>query len=81
MGQDTIVKPEIHNDDLSRVEAMEKERAELPGREMVEAMEREMGELETVEPRHEAGGLVSIHELEGHPFRRSESLSRRSPVR
>lgn len=75
---DSNVKPELHNDDVPRVKAMEKERAELPDRERVEAMERERGELETVEPRHEAGGLVSVHELEGRPFRRSESLSRRT---
>jgi hypothetical protein len=77
-------KPELHGEPIPRVEAMEKERAELSAKCTVEAMEREVGELETVEPRQEADtpmspiveGRGALHELDAEQMRRSESLSR-----
>jgi hypothetical protein len=75
-SRDNFEKSELHGNAKPRLEAMEKERAELAGEVTVEAMEREMAELETVEPSHEAGGLASttdsldgIHELYGDSVR------------
>jgi hypothetical protein len=81
---DPIEKPELHGEHKPWVEALENERAELPGELVVEAMNREAAELETTEPSHEAGNPMSptveghdaMHELEGDQSRRSESSSR-----
>ncbi|KAH7067170.1 aspartic peptidase domain-containing protein [Paraphoma chrysanthemicola] len=73
-------KSELHGIDKSRVEAMEKQRAELEGTATVEAMSKEAAELETVETSQEAGilsptvgGVDEIHELDGDQGRSSES--------
>jgi hypothetical protein len=81
---DVMEKPELHGDPIPRVEAMEKERAELPANATAEAMERDPAELETVELSQEAGypmsptveGLGVLHELDAREMRRSASLSR-----
>jgi hypothetical protein len=81
---DIVEKPELHGEPIPRVEAMEKERAELLANDTVEAMERDLAELETIEPSQEAGcptspaveGLDVLHELDAEEMRRSASLSR-----
>jgi hypothetical protein len=81
---DFVEKPELHGEPVARVEAMEKERAELSTKCIVEAMERDAGELETKEPAQELGspihptvdGLGALHELDAEQLPKSESLSR-----
>jgi hypothetical protein len=78
-----VEKPELHGEPIPRVEAMEKERAELLANATAEAMERDPAELETVEPSHEAGcpmsptveGLGVLHELDAGEMGVSANLS------
>jgi len=79
--QEQFNKLELHGEDKPRVEAMEKERAELEDKSTVQVMERERVELQSVEPNHEISaptvpGLDLTHELDGDGVRRSRSLSR-----
>jgi hypothetical protein len=77
---DIFEKGELHGNDKPRVEAMQKERAELVGTATAEAMGKEAAELETVETSQEAGilsptveGIDEVHELDGDPGGSSES--------
>jgi hypothetical protein len=79
IAPDPVVKAELHGKSKPRLEAMEKEQVELADEQTAELMERgaERAELETVEPRLEAGGPTSstiesinaLHEMDGDQAR------------